>query len=91
MPYRVRNIQGKTKVYLFLMDEGVRDGKDAEVCKAFESLIGEIRKENGIDAPTLFTKSSHIIELNGMLFWINSKENGSGFLNSFVLSRRAKF
>lgn len=88
MELEIRKFQGRVTTWLFMMDRELRDGQDEELTKAFRKLRREIQSDQGVSVPCLSSGRSQIIEICGMMFWVNCHENSDGVVNVFVSSRR---
>ena len=84
-----KKIQGPVKVCLALMDDEIRLGENKTLLEKFRKLRADIRANAGASIDCLNYGTSEIIELDGMMFWVNRRERDGGTLNVFVSCRRA--
>lgn len=88
MQIEKRTFQGRVKTWLFMMDRELRSGENKELNHAFRELRKKIQSDKGVDIPTLPSGESQIIEVCGMMFWVNCRRKSDGVVNVFVSSRR---
>jgi hypothetical protein len=88
MQIKSRKFQGRVKTWLFMMDRELKLGENKELNQAFRDLRKKIQSDDGFEVPALTSGESEIIEINGMMFWVNCRKQNDGVVNVFVSSRR---
>lgn len=88
MKVEKRTFQGRVKTWLFMMDRELRNGQNKEVYNAFLELKRQIEGETGVELVALPSGESLVIEVCGMMYWVNCRKKSDGAINVFVSSRR---
>lgn len=88
MQIEKRKFQGSVKTWLFMMDRELWRSENKELNHAFRELRKKIQSDEGVDIPALPSGESQIIEVCGMMFWVNCRQQADGVVNVFVSSRR---
>ena len=88
MEIRYKRLQGRTILKLRFMDREIRKEEHPGLVLAVRKLRKKIQSTDGAEVPTLTAGGSEIIEIDGMMFWVNCRQKTDGPLNVFVSSRR---
>lgn len=90
MRMKLKRFQGRTTTYLILMDSEIRDGTNHAICAALEEFITKVNSDHGVELECLSSGNSFVIDLAGMLFWVNCNPSMNGEVNVIVSNRRAR-
>lgn len=89
MELETKTLKGDVKVCLTLMDNEIRFGLNKQLLDKFRLLRQDIRGSSGAEVSCLNYSGSEIIEIDGMMFWVNCRQREGGTIHVFASCKRS--